>query len=366
MPVLRKASGEISIPSDSNRDLGIFLIFLGVATSFPIRAVLEKLFPTHPLLSVAGPIGFGFVLLGFGLIRYTRKRFWVEGQTVKIKDGPFGRQLRYSWEGTPQVRLRSVEEEHGRESREFWQVYLVDGKRQYLMDRREGNQMECRSLAEALAKTINCPVLELGETGELLIPREELDLPFRERVAKMPELLGPEAPCPSPCPVKHDDSDAKEVFRWNLLNSGMLGEFISLAVLIGLLAMVPIFPGPGNEHGHIEKFQRSYIDLARQLHEFDYFYVTGTILGFFAFYLFGYSKELKLTSEGVAAQDRLWGVPVWSASIKADQLEEIWVRHSPRGAHLQLISDDCLISGRISSPEVAAWMASRIRRFYAR
>jgi hypothetical protein len=366
MPVVRNASGEIWVPSNSNRDLAIFLIFAGVATSFPIRYVLDHLFPTQNWHGATAPAGFMMVLLGLYLMRYTRKRFWVVGQTVHIKDGHFGSVLRYSWEEPPKIRLRSVEEERGRESVEFWQVYLVDGKRQYLMDREEGHQIECRSLAEALAKTINCPVLEAGEKGEIVIPREELDLPFRERVRKNPELLGAEVSRPAACPVELEEAENQHVYRWNLRNGPMLTEFMTLAILIFLLAVVPIFPGASDGHGHPpERFQRSYVDLARQMQRYEYFYVTGTILGLGAIVLFGYGKELRVSSQSVAAQDRLWGVPVWSATIPADKLEEIWVRQSARGAHLQLISDDEIITGRTSSADVAAWMASRIRRFYS-
>ena len=364
MSVVRSASGVISIPSESNNDLGLFLIFSGLALSFPARALLATVYPDQTWVNNAAPAGFILVIFGFLLMRYTRKRFWVEDKSVRVKDGWFGRSLRYNWQELPMIRLRSQEEERGSNALEYWLVNLVDGKRQYVLDRRQGHQIESRSLAEALAKTINCPVLEKAEAGEITIPREDLDLPFRERVRRLPELLGSEVSKPEPCSIEVNESADEQRYTWRLLSPAMLNEFFTLVCFVLLLAIVPIFPrlAPGQEVP--ERFQLSFLDIARNHHHFTYFYVTGAMVGLTAFFLFGYRKELRVCPKRLAAQDRLWGVPVWSAIIPADQLEEIWVRQSARGAHLQLISDACIISGRISSSAVAGWLAWRLRHFY--
>lgn len=364
MSVTKNSSGVISIPSESNNDLGFFLIFLGLALSFPMRALLDRVYPEAAWVDASAPAGIVFVAIGFILIRYTRKRFWLDGKSIRVQDGWLKRGLRYHWEGEPMIRLRSQEEERGPNTLEFFLVNLVDGKRQYVLDRRLGHHIESRSLAEALAKTINCPVLEKAEAGEILIPREELDLPFRERVRKQPELLGGDAPKPDPCPFEYDEDENGQRYTWRLASQAMLNEFFTLVLFVALLAVVPIFPrhNPGQETP--ERFQLSFLDFARREHQFLYFYVSGTIVATTAFFLFGYGKELRATRKSLDARDRLWGVPVWSASIPADQLEEIWVRQSTRGAHLQLISDACIITGRTSNSAAAAWLASRLRRFY--
>jgi hypothetical protein len=249
-------------------------------------------------------------------------------------------------------------------TKEFWLVNLVDGKRQYVLDRRKGHQIESRSLAEALAKTINCPVLEKCENGEITIPREELDLPFRERVKLHPDLLGEEAKAPDACPVEVSDSPQGQKYTWRLLNAAMLNEFFTLVFFLVVLAVIPIFPRPVPGEESPERFAVSFLQLAIQKRQYLYFYVAGSLIGAGALVLFGYRKQLVLTQEGISAQDRLWGLPIWSAHIPASELEEIWVRQSTRGAHLQLISDARIISGRIANSQVAAWLAFRIRRFY--
>lgn len=364
MSVVKTTSGVISIPSESNNDLGLFLVFLGLALAFPVRALLDRVYPEQTWVDGASPVGMVLIVLGFVLMRYTRKRFWLEGKSVRVQDGWLKRALRFHWEDEPRIRLRSQDEERGSDVLEYWLVNLVDGKRQYVLDRRLGHQIESRSLAEALAKAINCPLLEKAEAGEILIPREELDLPFRERVRKQPELLGGEATKPEPCPIECEEDEHGQRYTWRLLSPAMLNEFFTLVLFVVLLAVVPIFPkvDPGSDTA--ERFQFSFLNFARNNHQFLYFYVSGAIVGLTAFFLFGYRKELRATRKSLDARDRLWGIPVWSASIPADQLEEIWVRQSARGAHLQLISDACIITGRTSNSSAAVWLASRLRRFY--
>jgi hypothetical protein len=364
MSVVKNSSGIISIPSESNNDLGLFLVFLGLALSFPVRTLLDRVYPGQSWVDISAPAGIVFIFFGFILIRYTRKRFWLEGKSIRVKDGWLKRALRYQWEGEPIIRLRSQDEERGANTLEFWLVNLVDGKRQYVLDRRVGHHIESRSLAEALAKTINCPVLEKAENGEILIPREELDLPFRERVRKQPELLGGEVAKPDPCPIECDEDENNQRYTWRLMSPAMLNEFFTLVLFVFLLAVVPIFPKPIPGEESVERFQLSFLDIARTQHQFLYFYVSGGIVALTAFLLFGYAKELRAGRKSLDACDRLWGFPVYKASIPADQLEEIWVRQSARGAHLQLISDACIITGRTSNSATAVWLASRLRRFY--
>ena len=364
MSVVKNSSGVISIASDSNNDLGLFLVFLGLALCFPVRALLDKIYPEQAWVDVSAPAGIFLIVFGFVLIRYTRKRFWLDGKSIRVQDGWLKRALRYQWEGEPIIRLRSQDEERGPNTLEFWLVNLVDGKRQYVLDRRVGHHIECRSLAEALANTINCPVLEKAENGEILIPREELDLPFRERVRKQPELLGGEASKPDPCPIECVEDENSQRYTWRLLSPAMLNEFFTLVIFVFLLAVVPIFPKPIPGEESVERFQLSFLDIARTQHQFLYFYVSGGIVTLTAFFLFGYRKELRASRKSLDACDRLWGVSVYKASIPADQLEEIWVRQSARGAHLQLISDACIINGRTSNSAAAVWLASRLRRFY--
>lgn len=364
MPVVHKTSGEISIPSSSNRDLGIFLLFAGLAVSFPVKALVSRVLIEADWPGLMGPLGFLLASWGLVLLRFTRKRFRLIPKGIAIQDGWVVRPMTYHWEEDPVIRLRPQEEERGRGVVEVWLVNLIDGKRQYVLDRREGNQIESRSLAEALAKSLNCPLLEACEGKELRLERDELDLPFRERVQRHPELLGNLESRPEGCSIQDKQEGLERIFHWRFLNSATFNDFFSLACVVILLGVVPLFSQVQPGSGEIERFQLSFLDLARQKGQFLYFVVSGTLLVLHGVCLFGYSKELRVGPEGVRARDSLWGVPCYSASIRTQELEEIWVRQSSRGAHLQLISDARIISGRTSNSQVASWLASQIRHYY--
>jgi len=367
MSVRRRQSGsqaEIWLPTDVNRDLGLFLMFLGVVGVVPLQYFLAQSLPVEAGASA----GLLVAVCGFMLVRFSRKRFLVSNNEVLLREGLFKRPLRYRWESQPAIRLRSQEEERGGKVREYWLVYLVDGKRQYALDHRAGNQIESRSLAEALAKAINCPVMEKTDSGEISIPREELDVPFRDRVKSHPTLLGPEVDKPENCQVEFLESETEQRYSWRLMNPGLLAEIGWVVLGLLLLAMIPLFPGyePADDGTpQRQGMQLSFVDLALKEHNYTYFYVIGAVTVVTLFVAFGYSKRLTVNHDEVRLTDRLYGGVVIRRIIKANVLEEIWVRNSSRGAHLQFISDEVVISGRTSSLQVASWIASRVRRFYA-
>ena len=372
MAVLRTTHGDTStvlVTTDANRDLGIFLLFLGLVGTLPMQYLLDFLGYTGREGFYAAVSGIILVFIGLVFLGFSRKRFTITPQHIKLADGFLRKPLKFTWEGPPSIRLRPQEEEHGDKHVEYWLVNLIDGKRQYVLDRRVGHQLESRSLAEALAKSMNCPVIERGDTGDVVIPREELDLPFRERVRRNPLLLGPKLPKPENCQAREWESEQELGFSWRLAGSAMLSEYLTVALLLLLLAVVPLFPGKPMvdhpEHAR-EPLQRSFVDLARQDHNFKYFAVCGTCLAVSFILLFGYQKEMRATPTALVARDRLWGVPVWGAKIPTDKLEEIWVRQSTRGTSLQFISDDVIIAGRTSSLETATYLASKIRHYYAK
>ena len=69
MSVVKNSSGIISIPSESNNDLGLFLVFLGLALCFPVRALLDKVYPEQAWVDSAAPVGVALIVFGFVLIR---------------------------------------------------------------------------------------------------------------------------------------------------------------------------------------------------------------------------------------------------------------------------------------------------------
>lgn len=355
----RGDSTELSIPTDANRDIGVFLLFLSVFAVVPLYALTMRLvFETTEYDWNKGLLlALGMGLIGVVLILFSRKKITVSQTNITVKDGLFRPGMRFGWSEQPAVRLYSIEEERGGRQVEVWLVNLVDGKNQYTLDQRVGQQMASRTLAEMVAKTINCPVIEKAGGKDVRIERSELDLPFVERVHRHPILLGQEVDKPSDCAVKETLSSERQEFHWRLWSAQLVLQVgVLFAVLFGF-SLLPLGKSTGN---------RSLLDLARLEKEYLYFYALAGLLVIALVMLAGYRVLLVADRQQVSVRATVFGVPVRSQSIPVTELEDIAVRNSAQGAFLQFISDALIITQRLDDLEAGRWVASLTRRFYAK
>ena len=352
----RPGTDCFTVPSDANRDFGFFLIFTGVVGSVPAY-YLFRVLVVHTATwdwRKGAALGLLVALVGLCLVLFTRRCFRVRDGAVEVRDGLFRRPVRYHWKSEPLVRLQSLEQERGGRIVESWQVMLVDGKYEYLLDSRPNQHQESRSLAEYLAKSIGCPMAVRQDTGPALqIQAADLDLSFSERVQRYPSLLGPRTPRPEGCPIREEGQGAQRVFRWGMRTSGLFSETVGL-FLIALAASVVPLPGERD-------LDYSLFELARLHHDYTYFQVVGGLFTLALFLQFGYRVCIVLTPEAVGAQTCLWGLTLWSRSIPTRVLEEISVRGRSQGAFLQLVSDQRIVNLRILRHDLAHYLASELR-----
>lgn len=348
------------IPSDSHRDLGLFLIFLGLVGTVPGFYIINRLFLHWAEWDwrLGGFVGLALVVMGMGFLLGTRKSFRVGQGEIRMKDGLFRRVLIYRWKETPRIRMRSVDEDRGLNPTEVFEVHLVDGHYDYLLDRRPGQQMESRTLAEMLAKAIGCPVVEKSrETGDITLAANELDLSFVERAKRYPVLLGPapDEPVPAAVQVHHDGSAL--VLAWSAFNKNLLSEvLVSFCLLLGL-ELLPL-------HGREDAPAQSVIDIMRASGDYTGLYAQLGLLAAGLLILSGRRHEFRLEPTRVVWRQRVWGLTTNSATIPADELEQISVRESSRGSFLQLISDRLIITRRLVDTRTAGWLASTVRHYY--
>lgn len=354
----RGDSTEISIPTDANRDVGVFLLFLAVFAVLPIYALSMRLVfeTTEYDWNVGGLLALGIGLLGASLVLFSHKKISVSQTNITVKDGLFKARMRFGWSEEPAVRLYSIEEDRGGRQVEVWLVNLVDGKNQYTLDQRVGQQMASRTLAEMVAKTINCPVIEKVGGKDVRIERSELDLPFVERVHRHPVLLGPEVDKPGECAVEESLSGERLEFRWRLWSAQLVCQVgVFFAILFGF-SLLPLGKSTGN---------RSLLDLARLDGEYLYFYALAALFAIALVMLAGYLVVLVADRQQVSVRASVFGVPVRGQNIPVTELEDIAVRNSAQGAFLQFISDALIITQRLDDLEAGRWVASLTRRFYA-
>lgn len=356
----RRGPDQFSVPSDANRDLGIFLVFTGVVASVPLYYLFRVLVMHTSVWDWRKGAGVGLViaLAGLYLIAFTTRCFRAKDGAVHVKDGLFRRSVRYSWQGQPRIRLQSLEKERGGRSLECWQVMLIDGKYEYLLDNRPEQHLESRALAEFLAKTIDCPLVVRHDQGETQIEAADLDLPFEERVHKYPHLLGPRLDRPEPFPIMEGGSGPERAYHWGMRTSGMLTETVGLFLVALAVSVIPL---PGGER----ELDYSLFELARLHSDYKYYYVTGGLFLIAMILLFGYRVHLELKRDQVCARTTLWGVPLWARAISRRVLEEISTRGRSQGAYLQLVSDERIINLRIQRHDLAQYLAAELRHLVA-
>ncbi len=299
------------------------------------------------------------VALGYYLVAFTRRTFRVRNGAVEVRDGLLRRAIRYSYREAPLIRLQALELEGRGRPREFWQVMLVDGKYEYLLDSRPEQMQESRCLAEfVVAKQIGCPLkirLEAGQTFQ--IEAADLDLPFGELVKRYPNLLGDRVPRPECCPVREEGRGMVRSFHWGMRTSSLLSETIGLFAAALALGFIPLSGGGETEV--------SLFEMARAHHDYTYFLAVGGLFFLALFLQFGYQVHVTLTPGKVGARTTLWGVPVWSGSISTEVLEGISVRSRSQGAFLQFVSDDRIVSLRVLRRELAEYLGSELRHALA-
>jgi xanthosine utilization system XapX-like protein len=357
-------TAEIWVHSDSNRNLGLFLMFLGAVAAIlipPLLSLAEVQGPVQPYATLAGLV---LIVLGMALLQMTRKRYRVESNKITVKDGIFTTPKVFHWEPSSKIQLRSYEDEHG----EWWLVDLVTAKPHYGLQRSLGHASESRSLAVALARAMSVPLLESNESDEVLIPPEELELPFAERLRRHPQLLGPDLPQPAGCSVKLVEEQGSLRFRWKLTPGQILPYFLALLLFVVALAGAPLFPGTYPIHYQDwrgAKLQRTAFERARLQGNYDYFLLCGGFLASLTSLAIGYRKQLRATPTGLSCNSQLWGMPLSKSEIPVAEFREIWVRKVRNGAYLQFLSKKHILGGRVSDIEVAHWVASRVGHYYA-
>lgn len=348
----------ISLPTRRNRDAGFVLLFLSAVIYYAVpRLALEFGYVKGQAALISAPIGMILMVIGLAFVFLARKRVIVSEGVVILKDGFLTRPLRLKFDSTPTFKLAGHEEEKNGRVDEVWTVHLIDEGRQYLVDRRVGQQAACRSLAERLAKALGGSLIEVqdGRSHEFAV--EELDLCFVSRSARHPALMGTPVDAPEEKAIDFQKTENGLTATWSYFRSGLLVEILVVTLFLVGAAFIPL---PGGPDG------KGFSLFEAEMAEGDYRYFIG--VGLFSLVSFvvlaGYRNRLDLSlTSGALARTSVWGIPVGSGRIPLNELEHVAVTVTSRGPYLQLISDRRILSERLPSSEEARWIAWEFRKF---
>lgn len=351
-----KKHGEhfFQIHSNSNKDLGAFLLFLGIVGSAPLYylASLAVNQPTEDLRPAIW-IGLFFVIIGLYLIFYTKKRFWVNREKITMHEGLLRKKITYSCPPNKSIRLKNFEIEHRGAPVEVWQVFLECGKKEFLIHEKINAQLEIRQLAETLAKILDCPFEDLTFEDEgIVINSADLDLPYRDRVIKYPELLGKATKKPAKVYFTVQEVNNHIVFSWGIMTTRLLTDILFICVVIFILSLIPFSSGG-----------LSFFQVCAANKDFTFYYTFAALFILTIFILGGYKITLILSPSTIEFKEHIWALLYYKAKINIRKIEEINTFVGIRGAKVQIISDDELIDINIYDQENARWLVCLIRQY---
>lgn len=356
MKIIKKSSKDYLIKTYtfSNRDFGIFLLFLGIVATFPVYYIaLIALNSPSKNLQPALWISLALILTGIYLIWGSVKYIYVNPQKITISDGLFQKTISYPILPDEEkfIKIKSYEIEYRAAPLEIWQVYLASGHHEYLVETRPNQQLEVRQLGETLAKIINCPLEDTTfETGTLTISPSDLDSPFKEKVLKYPELLGKPVKEPSKLYFKTQKDNSNLTLSWGIVSSRMLLETSLFFISLLILSFLPI------------QKQSSIYQQCASSHNFLFYNTLGIIIAASFLVLVGYKAKLMLKTKSIEFKETLWGIPYKISYIPLNKIEEIGLYSGMRGVKVQINSDKKIIQIRTYNKENARWLAFIIRR----
>lgn len=353
-------SQTITLPTHRDRDTGVVLLFLSLVSYYAVPTLAYEFGYSYGTTSkISTPLGLVLMILGASLLFLARKTIKVEAGTVRIKDGFLARPLTLRYEASPTVKLSVYEEDHHGRIDLVWTVHLIDEGRQYLVDRRVGQHIAVRSLAERLAKATHGSMIEMIDGHPNKFELSELDLPFMDRVEKYPALMGTAVEEPSDKIVTYSRGAGGIDVNWSFFRSGILLEVIMISACLAAAAFVPLPGGPKGEGLNL-------YHVARAENDYSYFAGVGVFMVLSLGLLSGYRNRIKLNpQEGAVSQSTIWGVPVRTGKIPLSKLEHIGISITSRGPYLQLISDKLILKEMLPSTHIARWLAWEMRQYLA-
>jgi hypothetical protein len=353
-------SQTITLPSSRDRDTGVIMLFLSLVAYYAVPTLANQFGYSHGTASlVSTPIGLILMVLGFSMLFLARKTITAGDGKVRIKDGFVARPLTLRYESTPSVKLSVYEEDNHGRTDQIWTVHLIDDGRQYLVDRRVGQHVAVRSLAENLAKATGGSMVEMHDGQALKFELSELDLPFIERVQKHPTLLGTPVEEPPDKMVQYSrDANGIEV-SWSFFRSGLLLEVFLVAACLAGAAFIPLPGGPDGKGFSLYEAERAQQD-------YRYFAGVAVFTVVSLALLSGYRNRIQLNPKvGAISQSTVWGVPVRTGKIPLSKLENVGISITSRGPYLQLISDEKILREMLPSTHIARWLGWEMRQYLA-
>lgn len=352
------------INSTSGYNIGVFFIFTGLVGGLPLYYMFSALVLRIGKPNLFPGLIFSLLIAAVGIfaIFFTHKQVKVfssgKGGSISIKDGLLAQEITYSYGENSQIRLSVSELNNGKIALDSWEITLIDGRCQFLLDLRVGRLQESKALAEFLAKAMHCNLLIVFEANRsVTMPYTDLDLPYCLRVKKYPVLASPHPRRPDHCPIKVEDVNygLGRRYSWGLMASGIPTELIGLIFLIIAVGVTPFW--------QVKNHYVSFLSEAMTTGDWSFFIGAALLLALFCGIEFGYRSVIEINEQRLNIRKELWGLAYYTRSFILDNLEEILTRKTDSQNCVVFTSDDLVVSMRVSDSDIADYLAADIQYF---
>lgn len=356
MKTVEKKNGDVLIylPTDANRDFGLFLIFIGIIAT-PPSYWLFFWFTQKPFHDWRPSIFIGiiWVIVGILLICFSNKKIILSKSFIKISDGLFRKPFTIKWKNFPSIKLKYDEEERKGQIKEYWETSLLDGKLEYTIERREHHQLEARALGEKIAKFLMCPFIEKNDEGkETTIDPKDVDLSFRQRILKYPGLLRTPVDRPKNAILNIEERKGAILVSWGIQSTGILLDALLFTFFFLLFSILPMKEG-----------SLSFYEQCARRSDFFVFYAAGAIILILILVVLGYRARFHLSRYGAIFWVTIWNIQMKKKKIMIDRIEEIRLTPSVRGPRVQVISDAEIISFRLFDRAASRWLSYQLQEY---
>lgn len=352
------------INSTSGYNIGAFFIFTGLVGGVPLYYMFSAL-----VLRIGNPNLFpGLILslliiaVGIFAIFFATKQVKVfnngKGGSISIKDGVLAQEITYTYGETPKIRLSVSEVNNGKIALDNWEITLMDGRCQFLLDLRMGRLQESKALAEFLAKSMRCDLLVVFDAvRSVTIPYTDVDLPYCLRVKKYPILASPHPRRPDNCPVKVEDINygLGRRYSWGLMASGVPTELIGLIFAVIAVGITPFWK--------VKDHYVSFLSESMTTGDWSFFIGAAALIAVLCIVEYGYRSVIEINEQRINIRKELWGLAYYTRSFILDNLEEILTRKTDSQNCVVFASDNLVVSMRVSGPDIADYLAADIQYF---
>ncbi|MHC9542695.1 MAG: hypothetical protein AB9903_24560 [Vulcanimicrobiota bacterium] len=340
--------------SGANSNIGIFLIFTGAIAVLPLYWLLyyytlRDVTDWRPALFIALLL----ILAGLYSIFLSRESITVRRNCIRIDAGLFNKPLIIRWSEEPRLKLALTADENNGAC--FWELKLIDGRREYTMERLPFRRCELRIIGRHLAKFLSCPFIECDEQGgDTVINAAELNIPWIQRILKNPPSAAQAVRKPDRSLLKISAGDNSFHASWGLNSKGIFAELTVFAAI--LFASTCLSWNQGDCSFWAECIKRG---------DFFSYYAEGIILLLILISVTGSRMHLSADRNCVTFRHTLWGVALTTKTAAIDHLEDIRIDKAFRESLIHAFTNEQSIYIRISSEQDARCLHHQLQLFLA-